>query len=75
MVDHENYSNIKSGDESKARVKVTFNSIQFNLEFLFSRILFQAPSDHPGEGTMESSELDEKTEGTAREAAPTGIPI
>ena len=70
MVDHENYSNIKSGDESKARVKVTFN-----LEFLFSRIRFQAPSDHPREGAMESSKLDEKTEGTAREAAPTGIPI
>ena len=74
MVDHENkYSNIKSGDESKARVKVTFNSIQFRIPF--SRIRFQAPSDHPGEGAMESSELDEKTEGTAREAAPTGIPI
>ena len=73
MVDHENYSNIKSGDESKARVKVTFNSIQFRIPF--SRIRFQASSDHPGEGTMESSEFDEKTEGTAREAAPTGNPI
>ena len=73
MVDHENYSNIKSGDESKARVKVTFNSIQFRIPF--SRIRFQAPSDHPGEGTMESSEFDENTEGTAREAAPAGIPI
>ena len=73
MVDHENCSNIKSGDESKARVKVTFNSIQFRIPF--SRFQFQASSDHPGEGAMESSELNEKTEGTAREAAPTGIPI
>ena len=36
MVDHENYSNIKSGDESKARVKVTFN-----LEFLFQEFDFR----------------------------------
>ena len=61
--------------EMKARRGSRSHSIQFNLEFLFSRIRFQALSDHPGEGAMESSELNEKTEGTAREAAPTGIPI